>query len=187
MGARRRGGKDGSQVLAADERDAYLQECRTAAIDQIAGLIGERDRAHPAYRAVLDYPLREAKGLRPALSIALCRALGGSLAEVLPTASVFELLHNAFLVHDDVEDGAEMRRHVATTGGALLALLDGRDELHPAIVANRVRVRAMPRDAERLFDAMRYFVEGCARSSAAPALLEEFRSQVGASRERTRT
>src|SRR5262245_55238459 len=76
---------------------------------------------------------------------------------------------------------------VATTGAALLALLDGRDELHPAIVANRVRVRAAPRDAERLFDALRYFVEGCARSSAAPALLAALRSQVGSRRERTRT
>jgi hypothetical protein len=77
--------------------------------------------------------------------------------------------------------------HVVTTGGALLALIEGRDELHPAIVANRVRVRAAPRDAERLFDAMRYFVEGCARSNAAPALLADFRSQVCASQERTRT
>jgi len=75
--------------------------------------------------------------------------------------------------------------HVATTGAALLALLEGRDELHPAIVANRVRVRAAARDAEKLFDAMRYFVEGCARSSAAPALFSDFRSRVGASQERT--
>jgi hypothetical protein len=63
---------------------------------------------------------------------------------------------------------------VATTGRALLALVAGKDELYPAIVANRVRVRAAPRDAERLFDALRWFVEGCARSRAAPALLAAY-------------
>ena len=67
---------------------------------------------------------------------------------------------------------------VVTTGRALLALVGGQDELYPAIVAGRVRVRAAPRDAERLFDALRWFVEGCARSRAAPALLAAYRRNI---------
>lgn len=106
-------------MLSAGQRDAYLYECRTAAIRYIEGLIGARERAHPAYRAVLDYPLREAKGIRPAIAIAACRALGGGFDEILPTAAVFELLHNAFLVHDDVEDGSELRRHAPTLAATL--------------------------------------------------------------------
>lgn len=106
-------------MLSATQRDAYLYECRTAAVRYIEGLIGDRERGHPAYRAVLDYPLREAKGLRPAIAIATCRALGGGFTEVLPTAAVFELLHNAFLVHDDVEDGSELRRHAPTLAAQL--------------------------------------------------------------------
>jgi geranylgeranyl diphosphate synthase type II len=102
------------RMLGAAQRDAYLAECRSAAVRYITELIAARDRDHPAYRAVLDYPLREAKGLRPALVIAACRALGGGLAESLPTAAAFELLHNAFLVHDDIEDGSELRRHAPT-------------------------------------------------------------------------
>ena len=62
----------------------------------------------------MEYPLREAKGLRPALCIATCRALGGSLEAVLPSAAVLELYHNAFLIHDDVEDGSERRRGMPT-------------------------------------------------------------------------
>jgi geranylgeranyl diphosphate synthase type II len=124
-------------MLSATQRDAYLLECRTAAIRCITDLIGAREQAHPAYRAVLDYPLREAKGIRPAIAIATCRALGGGIAEILPTAAVFELLHNAFLVHDDVEDGSELRRHAPTlavqlgvpravhTGDTMLALALG--------------------------------------------------------------
>lgn len=68
--------------------------------------------------------------------------------------------------------------HVATTARTLLDLADGRDELLPAIVANRLRVRAAMRDAERLFDVMRLFVEGNARSSAAPGLFAEYQRQV---------
>jgi geranylgeranyl diphosphate synthase type II len=100
--------------LSADARDSYLQDCRAAALSFIRGMITEADQDHPAYRTVLDYPLRAAKGLRPALAIAACRALGGGLAAVTPTAAVLELLHNAFLVHDDVEDGSELRRHEPT-------------------------------------------------------------------------
>jgi hypothetical protein len=70
------------------------------------------------------------------------------------------------------------RVEVVTTGRALLALLAGRDELYPAILDGRVRVRAAPGDAERLFDALRRFVEGCARSRAAPALLADYQRTV---------
>ena len=67
---------------------------------------------------------------------------------------------------------------VATTARTLLDLADGRDELLPAILANRIRVRAAERDAERLFDVMRLFVEGNARSRAAPGLFAEYHRQV---------
>lgn len=75
-----------------------------------------RDTLHSQvlYDRMLDYPLREGKGLRPALCVATCRALGGSLEAVLPTAAVLELYHNAFLIHDDVEDGSEQRRGKST-------------------------------------------------------------------------
>jgi geranylgeranyl diphosphate synthase, type II len=53
------------------------------------------------------------KGLRPALCIATCRAFGGSVEQALPSAVSIELLHNAFLVHDDIEDGSLYRRNEA--------------------------------------------------------------------------
>ena len=57
-----------------------------------------------------DYPLRGGKAMRPALCIATCRALGGSVEAVLRSAAAIELYHNAFLVHDDIEDKSELRR-----------------------------------------------------------------------------
>ncbi len=89
----------------------YLEECRQLALEEIRSLLPEHGRTDQAlYTLMLDYPLREAKGLRPALCIAACRALGGKLESALPSAAVIELYHNAFLIHDDIEDQSLMRR-----------------------------------------------------------------------------
>ena len=63
---------------------------------------------------VADYPSRGGKAIRPALCLATCVAFGGTLDDALPTAVAIELLHNAFLVHDDVEDGSLLRRGAPT-------------------------------------------------------------------------
>ncbi len=68
-----------------------------AALDYLAG-------------PVSDYPSRRGKGIRPALCIAACEAFGGLPSDVLPSAAALEMLHNAFLIHDDIEDGSELRR-----------------------------------------------------------------------------
>lgn len=72
------------------------------------------------YRIVADYPARPSKGMRPALCLATCRAFGGTTQSALGAAMAIELLHNAFLVHDDICDGATLRR-----GGAALHVLHG--------------------------------------------------------------
>lgn len=62
------------------------------------------------YDLVPTYPNRTGKGLRPGLCIATNKAFGGSTRAVLRSAAAIELFHNAFLIHDDVEDGSEFRR-----------------------------------------------------------------------------
>ncbi|MDM0069142.1 FAD-dependent oxidoreductase [Variovorax sp. J31P207] len=66
------------------------------------------------YALVKDFMSRSGKGLRPALCLATTRALGGRVEHALPAAAGIEMLHNAFLVHDDIEDGSEFRRGVPT-------------------------------------------------------------------------
>src|SRR5215472_9902560 len=58
------------------------------------------------YELVFAYPGRRGKGLRAALCFATCAALGGSRQQALNSAVAIELLHNAFLVHDDMQDGS---------------------------------------------------------------------------------
>jgi geranylgeranyl diphosphate synthase type II len=92
----------------------YLGECRALVLAEIERWIpgGREDAAF--YGLMLDYPLRRAKALRPALCVAACRALGGTVEAALPTAAALELYHNAFLIHDDVEDGSILRRDEPT-------------------------------------------------------------------------
>src|SRR5262249_165375 len=68
----------------------------------------------PLYDLLADYPFREGKGLRPAICFAACRAVGGRTAQALLSGTALELFHNAFLVHDDVEDGSQFRRGKVT-------------------------------------------------------------------------
>ncbi len=55
------------------------------------------------------------KRLRPAMTCIAARLAGsGITSDVATVAAVVELIHTATLVHDDILDGAEVRRRVAT-------------------------------------------------------------------------
>jgi geranylgeranyl diphosphate synthase type II len=60
--------------------------------------------------AVREYPLRGGRSLRSSLCIAVARAFGATLEDAVNSAVSLEMMHNAFLVHDDVEDASEERR-----------------------------------------------------------------------------
>lgn len=59
---------------------------------------------------ISSYPSRPGKLLRPALCVATCSVLGGDPRRVRNSAVAIELFHNAFLIHDDVQDQSESRR-----------------------------------------------------------------------------
>ncbi|HZT95874.1 MAG TPA: polyprenyl synthetase family protein [Chloroflexota bacterium] len=51
------------------------------------------------------------KRFRPLLCLLSCEAVGGDRDKALPIAAAIELLHNFSLIHDDIEDRDESRRH----------------------------------------------------------------------------
>ncbi len=92
----------------------HLDRYRSAVVGEMERVIAAK-RFHPALaRRLADYPLRAGKGLRPALCLATCQAFGGRVEQALPSAVALEMFHNAFLVHDDIEDASLHRRGART-------------------------------------------------------------------------
>jgi geranylgeranyl pyrophosphate synthase/uncharacterized protein with NAD-binding domain and iron-sulfur cluster len=82
--------------------------------ETLAAAIPTDEPQRHLYALIKDFVDRSGKGLRPALCIATARALGGRGEDAFPAAAGLEMLHNAFLVHDDIEDGSESRRGLVT-------------------------------------------------------------------------
>ncbi|CAN5607237.1 geranylgeranyl diphosphate synthase CrtE [soil metagenome] len=113
------------------------------------------------YAPMREYPSRPGKALRPALCLSAGRVFGAEPNELLGFAVAIELLHNAFLVHDDIADESEMRRGRPTLAArfGMAAALNAGDGL--AIIASQVlrgATRRLSRDlADRVmgeFDTM---------------------------------
>jgi len=66
------------------------------------------------YELIADYPRRGGKMLRSSLCIAMARATGAEVEDAIASAASIELLHNALLVHDDIEDASTERRGTPT-------------------------------------------------------------------------
>jgi octaprenyl-diphosphate synthase len=82
-------------------------------IPEIEGFIARQvDGLDPLVREVAGHVLGSGgKRLRPALTLICARALGApGGTDLLPLACSLEFLHSATLLHDDILDGATMRR-----------------------------------------------------------------------------
>ncbi|HVU52625.1 MAG TPA: polyprenyl synthetase family protein [Polyangia bacterium] len=96
----------------ADLVPSLLDEYGLKAKESLRDYLRRSGSGHLAYLYDLlrDYPSRGGRSLRPSLCIAAAKAFGGSLGEALNSAVALEILHNAFLIHDDIEDLSEQRR-----------------------------------------------------------------------------
>ena len=94
--------------------EAQLAHYRQSVAPLILQSIPDREPRKHLYDLVASQLGREGKGIRPALCLATCRAFGGDDQQALPSAAAIELLHNSFLVHDDIEDDSEYRRDQPT-------------------------------------------------------------------------
>lgn len=89
---------------------AVLDEYGAIVRGELERLLNRESKRDPLYRLARDYPLRGGRTLRSSLCIAVARAFGAPLERAVASALSLELWHNAFLVHDDVEDESEQRR-----------------------------------------------------------------------------
>lgn len=97
-----------------------LEEYGGIVRSSLGSYLPEAEPRRYLYDLAADYPRRGGKMLRSSLCIAAARAFGGSLEDAVGSAIAIELLHNALLIHDDIEDDSEERR-----GEPTLHLLHG--------------------------------------------------------------
>ena len=125
---------------------AMLEEYGNLTRVALCEYLQPREPRRHLYNLVADYPRRGGRMLRPSLCIATARAFGAAPDDAVGTAVALELFHNAFLVHDDIEDESDERRGrptlhalhgipVAVNVGDALTLLGLR-----ALLDNRTRL-----------------------------------------------
>jgi len=62
-------------------------------------------------KEIVQYQFKDpGKGFRSLLSIHICETLDISPSKIYPSCAAIELIHNASLIHDDIEDNDEYRR-----------------------------------------------------------------------------
>jgi len=108
--------------------DRMLGEYRAMTMAEVFERLPSKEPRRHLYNLVPQYPLRASAGVRPALLLATCQAFGGEAGEAVGAAAALELFHNACLVHDDIADKSDERRHrpaLHTEQGRALAMTAG--------------------------------------------------------------
>lgn len=106
-------------MIASEDR-AALDIAIEGSLARIRDRAAELGDGFAALGEAIGRAARGGKRFRPALVTASFRAFGGdpaSTPSVMSVAAAFELLHTAFVVHDDVIDHDIVRRGVPNIGG----------------------------------------------------------------------
>jgi geranylgeranyl diphosphate synthase type I len=95
--------------------DAWTREELARGISEAAAEFGGMLEYHLGWRdaqlRLLTPPAPAGKKLRPGLALLVCEAVAGTFEPARPAAVALELVHNFSLVHDDIQDRGELRRH----------------------------------------------------------------------------
>lgn len=110
------GAPDSPLLSDADDRliGEVLTEYGALVRRELQAVLPRGSPAPYLYDLLGDYPRRGGKMLRPCLCLATAQAFGAEIGDALPSAVSIELLHNAMLIHDDIEDGSDERRGAPT-------------------------------------------------------------------------
>jgi geranylgeranyl diphosphate synthase type I len=112
--------------MSNGELSAFIGRWLPQIEGEMNSVIGSSDESVAAHYGMMRYhlgwadehfhlkPAPSGKRLRPILCLLSCAELGGDPVQALPAAAAIELLHNFSLIHDDIEDGDEMRHHRPT-------------------------------------------------------------------------
>jgi geranylgeranyl diphosphate synthase, type I len=111
----------------------------------------------------LDAAATRGKRLRPLLGLLAYQSIAGEHQRALPGAAAVEMGHNFSLVHDDIQDSSEERRHrpaLWTITGIPQAINTG-DTLFTLSRMALHRLSALGFGAQKVLDLMRLYDETC--------------------------
>jgi geranylgeranyl diphosphate synthase, type I len=119
-----------------------------------------------AYHLGLDpnAPQRGGKRIRPLLGLLAYQSLGGDYKKALPGTAALELGHNFSLVHDDIEDADQERRHRPTlwaVWGVPLAINAGDALFALSRLALYRLLEGEEYEDRRVLDLMKIYDETC--------------------------
>lgn len=103
------------------------------------------------------------KRLRPIFCLLAATEAGGETTRALPAAAAIELLHNFSLIHDDIEDGDETRRHrpTAWTIWGIPQAINAGDGMYALAFAGMQRSWYNGLHADTTLTALRLFTQAC--------------------------
>jgi geranylgeranyl diphosphate synthase type I len=84
-------------------------------VERLMRSLSAGDRLERAGVMVQEHLACGGKRIRARLALSAMEALGGARADAVGWAAAVELLHNATLIHDDIQDGDRVRRGQPTT------------------------------------------------------------------------
>jgi geranylgeranyl diphosphate synthase type I len=168
-------------------QDRYLPlveaEMRAAlAADGVVGPFYDMMRYHMGWLDADLQPVQSPAGkrLRPLLCLLVCEAVGGEAEHALPAAAALELIHNFSLIHDDIEDNSETRRHRMTVW-KLWGLPHGincGDAMFSAALLQLAHLSERGVPPERALLAQRLTLETCLKLTEGQYLDMEFERQM---------
>jgi geranylgeranyl diphosphate synthase type I len=156
--------------------DAHpLPDSALAATDELMRELARGDVPGPLGEIAVDALSTGGKRLRARLALTAAESLGADAANAIPVAAAVELIHNASLIHDDLQDGDEVRRGRPTiwfTHGASQAISAGDLMLMlPFRAVNRIRASGEVRFG--IARRLAFAVEEMARGQALELSLQD--------------
>ena len=120
------------------------------------------------------------KAIRPTLCLLMCEALGSEVSEALPAAAGLELLHNFSLIHDDVMDSDQTRRHRPTVWSlwGRAQAIDAGDLLHVLAMLSVLQSGKPGSEPLLARDASQVVAHGCKLVTEGQHLDIAFESQL---------
>jgi geranylgeranyl diphosphate synthase type II len=104
----------GDRAHAAKQHERLVSETLTRYGDltreRVAHYLPSDESKDYLSELIVEYPRRGGKMLRPSLCLATAGAFGAEPEEALGCAASIEMMHNALLIHDDIQDDSDQRR-----------------------------------------------------------------------------